>query len=136
MDKCTAVKLLKNASLKVTRQRELLLDTIINREGVFSVDALYREMSDSMDLVTVYRILGIFAGCGIVREVTVCDNTHLYELSCVHNPLHPHFICRVCNSIICLEEPEPKLLNELASQYSLQIEEIRILFTGVCSKCK
>ena len=102
MDKCNAKTLLGQNNLKVTQQRLLLLDTKIDSEKIFSAISLQEKVRDRMDLVTIYRILSVFLENKIIRDVISNDTTRFYELSCEHHPVHPHFICKKCNTIICL----------------------------------
>jgi len=69
MDKCSAKNLLIENGLKLTSQRELLLDTIINSDSIFSAISLQEKVNASMDLVTIYRILTVFLNKNIIREV-------------------------------------------------------------------
>lgn len=137
MDLCDAKTLLREHKLKVTAQRELLVDTIIHWSSIFSATMLQEKLQDNMDLATIYRILGVLLETRIIREVTNKNNTQFYELSCEHNPVHPHFLCNKCNTLTCLNElgtQEIKGLKQNTSDYI--IEEISIQFTGICPKCK
>lgn len=137
MDKCDAKTLLKQNNLKLTRQRVLLLETIINSGKVFSAISLQGKVENSMDLVTIYRILTIFLENKIIREVISNDITRFYELSCKHHPVHPHFVCRKCNTIICLPAVNDNYVSKIKRIAGENIiEDITIQVTGICSKCK
>ena len=137
MDKCNALTLLKEHELKVTKQRKLLLDEIIEIEESFSANTLYQNMHNEMDMATVYRILNIFKEKRIIREILSIDDTKYFELSCIHHPVHPHFFCKKCNNIVCLDQLKDQDLMIL-KKYSqdLTIDDIKISFTGLCNKCK
>jgi Fe2+ or Zn2+ uptake regulation protein len=137
MDKCNANNILKKNKLKSTRQRILLLEAIINSEKVFSANSLHERIKNRMDLVTIYRILSILLEKKIIREIVSNETTKFYELSCEHNPVHPHFICDKCKNIICLGEIDRKEIANL-EKYSEDnlIKTIIIQFTGTCNKCK
>ena len=137
MDKCDAATILKQNSLKLTQQRLLILESIINSEKVFSTNSLQKKIRNSMDLVTIYRILSVFLEKKIIREIASNETTRFYELSCEHHPVHPHFICKKCKKITCLGAIDNKYIAGL-KKYSEDnlIEDIIIQFTGTCKKCK
>lgn len=137
MGKCTPELLLKNNNLKVTTQRVLILERIIHADTHFSANSLHNELSKSMDLVTIYRTLNIFHESKIIREIAVKDNMKFYELSCVHHPVHPHFLCTKCHKIFCLEalsDGDISILKKYAAGFA--VDDISIQFTGICDKCK
>ncbi|MBN1500484.1 MAG: transcriptional repressor [Spirochaetes bacterium] len=137
MDKCDSAVILKQNGLKVTQQRLLLLDAIINTDKIFSALSLQDKVNDNMDLVTIYRILTVFLENKIIRDVISKDTTRFYELSCIHNPVHPHFVCRKCNNIICLNSLKNGYMSKFKEITGDNIvENVIIQFTGICSKCK
>lgn len=137
MDKCKAKIILKVNGLKLTKQRILLLETILESEGVFSALSLKKKLKNQIDLVTIYRILSLFLNNKIIREVLSNEITKFYELSFEHYQVHPHFICSKCNKIICLSAIDNNDILSLR-RYSEDniIENINIQFSGICSNCK
>ncbi|HPO49120.1 MAG TPA: Fur family transcriptional regulator [Spirochaetota bacterium] len=137
MDKCDAKSLLTKNNLKLTKQRIILLETIIDSEKVFSAASLEEKVKKNMDLVTIYRIISVFLENKIIREVFSNDAVRFYELSCEHNPLHPHFFCKKCGKLYCLNSIDKKHFSNLIALYpDYSIEEFSLQFSGVCSKCK
>jgi Fe2+ or Zn2+ uptake regulation protein len=137
MDKCDARALLKEHNLKVTNQRKLLLEAIIRSNSIFSAGSLQDNVKDRMDVATVYRILGMLVANGIIREVSSSDNTQYYELRCEHHPLHPHFVCKRCKRIFCLDKIGAKDVSRI-KQYASRhvIDDIAVQLRGLCNKCK
>jgi Fur family ferric uptake transcriptional regulator len=136
MDKCSARELLEANDLKVTKQREILLDEIIKTGVSFSANSLFKKLINSMDLVTIYRILNVLSVKKIIREVFCSDEARYYELSCVHNPVHPHFICGKCKEVFCLKELRSKdMLNLKKYAGALAVEDVSVMFAGTCSGC-
>lgn len=137
MDKCNALELLKKHNLKSTRQRITLLNTILEIDSVFSAKTLFDKLEDKMDLVTIYRILEALQTKSIIRDVLSPDESKLYELSCKHNPVHPHLKCSECEKILCLEELDEDFYTKLVNEYpKYLIEDITIQFNGKCPVCK
>ena len=137
MEKCDPKKLLKSGNIKITSQRISILNEIIKLEKPFNANDLYVILKNKIDLATIYRVFGIFKESGIIREVAHKGDVLYYELSCIHHPVHPHFICDNCRSIICLKELQSKDSTAL-SRYTkeLTVRDISINFNGLCKKCK
>ncbi|MBN2524866.1 MAG: transcriptional repressor [Deltaproteobacteria bacterium] len=132
-----SIALLRKRGLKVTRQRTLLLNAILESDPVFSTTALEEKVSGHMDVVTIYRILAIFLQHSIVRKVVSNDVTRFYELTHERNPNHPHFVCTKCKRITCLKSMR-RQDNLRLQKYALEneVQDISIQFTGICADCK
>ena len=137
MEKCKSKDVLKRTKLKLTRQRILLLNEIINMETTFTAGTLHKKVKDDMDLVTIYRVLNVFLENSIIREVPSNDETKIYEMACIHNPVHPHFYCRSCKKLFCLKELKKEDYISL-QKYSnnFLVDNISIQIYGLCDKCK
>lgn len=137
MDKCNAKELLKSHGLKATRQRLVLLEYIIKNQGIFSANFLFTKFANDMDLVTIYRVLNVFESIGLIREIFSSDDVKKYELACIHNPVHPHFSCRICGTLYCLDAlNETDLYNLEQSCSGFIVENVAMQFSGICYKCK
>ena len=137
MEKCKARELLKSNNLKATNQRVLLLEEIITNQDLFTANSLFTTVSDSMDLVTVYRVLTKFSEEGIIREIFGQGDSKTYELSCIHNPVHPHFSCKVCGKIYCIQAVDKTIIQKLEESCNdFLVDEISMQFTGICKNCR
>ncbi|MCG8572424.1 MAG: transcriptional repressor [Spirochaetes bacterium] len=138
MNKCCDAKtLLKQNNLKITKRRILLLEKIIDSGKCFSAISLQEKVENNMDLATIYRILTLFLKNKIIREILSNDTTRFYELSCVHNPVHPHFFCRKCSRTIHLNAVEDDYISQIEKMAGDNIvEDINIHLAGICSQCK
>jgi len=137
MNKCDPKTLLKEHGLKTTKQRILLLEKILKKKSVFSINDLEKELLSDMDQATIYRIMAQLREKGIVREILSDSDNRLFEKSCIHNPVHPHFHCTKCKKIICLDQLDEKIHRAIEKAYSdVTIDEISINISGTCLKCK
>lgn len=110
---------------------------MINKQAIFTATELYAELSDLMDLVTVYRILSVFQENKVIREVCSGGESKKYELACVHNPVHPHFKCRICGALYCVDTIDKNVLDKLKiNNNDFIIENISVEFSGICNKCR
>ncbi len=135
MDKCTPESLLAGRNIKLTRQRQFVLNVIIDRGKPFSASDLYDDLSNEMDLATIYRNLEMLNNEGIIRQVMNEKERQYYELACEHNPEHPHFYCNSCGRIYCMKKGKPLHLNDKLSEDFI-IEHTILQFRGICPKCR
>ena len=90
---------LKEKDLKVTRQREILLRRIFEREVHFSAEDLEDHVKgDGISKATIYRTLQLLCECGLVNEVSLEDDRRIYEHVFGHEP-HDHIVCLDCNKV-------------------------------------
>lgn len=133
--------LLKEKGCKLTPQRQVILDIIINcNEKHLSVEEIYdmvKKNNPDIGLATVYRTMLLFNKIGIVHKLDLDDGLGRYELNrhaSTHR--HHHLICTSCNAVI---EVEQDLLESLEQQILLEhgfiVKDHRVKFYGICSKC-
>lgn len=132
-----AIEILKANQLKVTEQRQQVLQCILQLNSVFSANLLKENLPSAIDTVTVYRILGAFVKKKIIRKISSKENTRLYELSCSLQKLHPHFLCKKCNRVFCLEAVDIAKIPAL-NQHLLEftVEDISLQISGLCPRCQ
>ena len=92
-------KYLKAQDLKVTRQREILLRRIFEKEVHFSAEDLEdRVKGDGISKATIYRTLQLLVECGLITEVALEDERRMYEHTYGHEP-HDHIVCTDCRKV-------------------------------------
>jgi len=134
MDKCTPESLLAGRNIKLTRQRQVVLDAIIQTGKPFCASDLYESISNDMDLATIYRNLDMLSGEGIIRQVINEKDRQYYELACKHNPEHPHFYCNRCGKIFCMKKGKPvRVKNDLPENFT--VEQTVLQYRGICPEC-
>jgi len=136
---CDAAQSLKEAGLNRTPQRVAVLDMLIHAERPITASDILRGINDSLDInrVTVYRIISCLKDNEIIREIPTHDGINHYEMACMHNPLHPHFYCRVCKTMYCLDPPTIATAWEwLAGPHDYTVEGISIGLYGLCRDCR
>lgn len=142
MDICSAEKLLSDNKLKVTKKRLAVLELLLNTAGPVSINEIFNKLNKeiNIDMATVYRVINRFMENHIVREVSSGNNVSLYEKACIHNPIHPHFICAACGQVYCLKKSNLEFENSLLQQ-TLDLPEVNVInevdieLKGICSNC-
>src|SRR6187399_1524618 len=130
--------ILRRNSLSVTESRKKILGLFLNLHGALAHGDIERKAGEKFDRVTVYRTLQTFVEKGIVHTIPTADNAILYALckDCDeehHHDDHVHFVCRNCNTTICLDDivsPEIKLPQGYLAQ------DVQVVINGICKDCK
>jgi len=119
-----------------TKQKQEVINVLKAHDIALSADEVMEKLALKMNRVTVYRILERFEKEGIAHRVVGFEGKNYFALcsNCEpehHHDRHAHFQCRECKSLRCVDVDviRPKLDN-------VQIEECRVLLTGLCETCR
>jgi Fur family ferric uptake transcriptional regulator len=130
---------LKEKDLKLTAQRELILETFLNHQGHVSAEELFqkaREKQTHVGFATVYRTLKHMTQCGLARELDFGDGRIKYEPEYNHQH-HDHMICTKCGTYIEFLNPQIEELQEQVSRkHGFKITSHRMQLYGLCQKCQ
>ena len=131
---------LKLQGVRLTRQRQILLDLIDQSGQHLDAERLYelaREKDPKINRVTVYRTLKLLKAGGLVDELDLMHHEgdqHYYETRLKQE--HAHVICLRCGKI---EEFFGDLLREMREQieshFGFKIVLARTEVGGYCSHC-
>jgi len=135
---------LKSQELKVTRQREILLRRIFEREKHFSAEDLEEYVKgDGISKATIYRTLQLLCECELIEEVSLDDNRRMYEHIYGHDP-HDHIVCVDCRKVFEFDgAPVTRLQQDTARRlgfvpvgHRLRIEAscVALRETGKCDR--
>lgn len=129
----------RKAGMKLTQQRMQMLKILLHHPEPISADEIFKKIdtkTDSMDLVTIYRILKKFEEATIVSRLEFGDGVARFELMLESGHHHHHVICRQCQRVeplhICDLAPHIKLVEGMGYK---QVSH-RLDFFGLCSKCQ
>lgn len=137
MDRCRPETLLNHSNIKITRQRLTVLGLIVSIDSSFSANDLHEALKGRLDIVTIYRTLQLLCERKILREVMNCDDRQYYELSCEHNPVHPHFYCNLCRKIYCFKAVRTGLpARNIVPEKNFIIQEAVLQYNGICPSCR
>lgn len=132
-------KYLKEKDLKLTAQRELILETFLKHHGHVSAEELFqkaREKQAHVGFATVYRTLKHLTQCGLARELDFGDGRIQYEPELGHQH-HDHMICTKCGTYIEFLNPQIEELQEQVSRgHGFKITSHRMQLYGLCQKCQ
>jgi len=117
---------------RVTRQRQLVYDCVIERTDHPCANEVFADLQDSgIGLATVYRQLSTMVEEGVLKSFE-----HSGKIR--YDPLvtpHAHFVCTMCDEIWDVDLPENIFL--MAPDVSnVEIEGLDLTWKGVCKSCK
>ena len=127
---------LRDAGLRVTRPRLLVLNLLHSTPGHHSADdivALLTDKSTPLPRASVYNVVSALVDCGLVTMVSVGPGSARYEYGA---PWHHHFVCKICGAIQdvrCVLGEKPCLdANDIAGE----VDEAQVTFRGTCDSCR
>ena len=128
---------LKRAGLQKTAQRVAVLDILARAKQPLTAGDVFQRLpgEQTVNRVTIYRILSFYTRKGIIREFESKRGVHYYEKVWSLTPPHPHFNCRACGTMICMTTPlSPGPWEQMVNQPDFVVENISI--SGLCGLCR
>lgn len=130
---------LRAQSLKLTRERQQVLEAAIRVRNHFNAETLYlRLRSDGVPIsqATVYRCLELLVECGVAVQSCLGGDQAVYEVFNPEHPGHGHLVCLRCGRVE--EFSSPALLSAIQSaSASAGFRSLRqcIQVFGQCRAC-
>jgi Fe2+ or Zn2+ uptake regulation protein len=122
--------------MKYSKQRELILETVLQNRIHPTADdvyALIRQKLPNISLGTVYRNLNLLAQNGDILKISVPNGSDRFD-GCTQP--HFHMICSECKTVLDVELPEWKSLEEsIFEQTGFAVSRCELLFYGTCKEC-
>lgn len=136
---CDYEELLDSAGLEITANRMRVLEVVGDNSFPLSAGDIFKTLdrSSSINRVTIYRILDLLVGHGVLERLSSGGRAAYYGLAPndYHVP-HPHFYCKSCGQMDCLN---PESLNvdtdSLWKTFPGQIDKVEIRVDGLCKNC-
>ena len=132
------LEFLASKRLKLTRQRQAVVDLIFSDSGHFEAEALVERLKIGRTRVsraTVYRTLELLRECQLVEKLDFGTPRSFYE----HVPPgehHDHLICTRCGNVIEFHNDRLEALqSEICSNFGFQDSYHSLRIFGLCSKC-
>jgi Fur family transcriptional regulator, ferric uptake regulator len=136
---CNYERLLAAANLEATPHRLRILEIVGNNSFPLSAGDIYKTLgrSSSINRVTVYRILEMLVDHQVVDRIGTVGRTYYYGLAPNdHHEAHPHFYCRQCGQMDCLNPKSLKVESApLLQTFPGQIDKIEVRVEGICKNC-
>lgn len=133
-----ALHILLQAGLSKTPQRIAVINILADVSAPVTINSIRQalKLAIKVDRVTIYRILSLFKEHGIIREITSNGGVSYFELASIGNPVHPHFICRKCEKLSCLDPLTfSQAIQWISPMKDYSIDHIEINISGICAGC-
>lgn len=132
---------LKEKGVRLTRQRQILLELIDKAGQHLDAERLYRlakERDPKLNRVTVYRTLKMLKQGGLVDELDLMHyggDQHYYESRLKQE--HAHVICLRCGRVEeFFGEPLQRLRRQIETHFGFQVVLSRTEVGGYCAHCR
>ena len=123
--------------IRMTNQREIILEELKNSGQHLSADELYervRRTIPRISLATVYRNLEILAELGIVAKLEISGRQKRFDFDVNR---HHHIYCVQCHRVDNInlhKEQAPTVDLKMEAGYA--ISGYRLEFAGICPECR
>lgn len=122
---------------KYSHQREAIVNFLKTRTDHPTADVVYQNIRKDLpniSLATVYRNLNKLADAGCILRLHVDGKTDHYD-ACTDD--HAHLLCRNCGCVCDINiSPNRSLLKEARMMNTYCIDDVTVLFAGLCSCCR
>jgi Fur family ferric uptake transcriptional regulator len=132
---------LKERGVRLTRQRQILLELIDKSGEHLDAERLYqmaKERDPKLNRVTVYRTIKMLKVGGLVDELDLMHyggDQHYYETRLKQE--HAHVVCLRCGRVEeFFGEPLQRLRKQIESHFGFQILVARTEVGGYCAHCQ
>lgn len=132
--------LLKENTLKFTKQRELVLKFLYENEGHFTPEDIYTLLKQqypeiNIGIATVYRTLSLLETANIASSISFGVQGKKYELGLKKH--HDHLICSKCGKIIEFYDETMEIRQkEIAKKFNFQMTDHTMKIVGLCENCQ
>ena len=127
-------------SLRLTSQRQAIIDTVFSTDQHFTAEQLLewsRERDKSVSRATIYRTLPLLTESGLVHEMDFGKDHKFYDPNYADHPNHNHIICQDCDKIVEFEsEKIDRLESEITHKLGFELQAQRLQITGRCEELK
>jgi len=128
---------LRQRGMRMTPQRQLILDAVVQMRGHVSADQVYQQVVrvfPDVNISTVYRTLEVLEDLGVVRHTHFHDGVAQYERTDAAR--HHHMVCSRCgaDAELDLAVLQP-LADDLKRRYGFEADLAHSAIVGLCRAC-
>ncbi len=137
--RCNYAELLEDRGLEPIVNRVRVLEVIGGNAAPLSARDIFATVSRTSNInrVTVYRILDLLVEKRLVERLSSGGRSQLYGMAPNPNhPAHPHFHCRSCGSLQCLQPGSLTVdLSGVERSFAGEVLAVEVRVEGVCRSC-
>ena len=129
--------ILRNNDLKSTPARLAILSFLSEQSAPRDVEDIIVHIAnehETVDRVTVYRILETFVKKGLIKRLEFGEGKYRYELA---GDDHHHLICESCGKVEDISDCHiSDLEKEISQRKKFLVKRHQLEFFGVCRSCQ
>jgi Fur family peroxide stress response transcriptional regulator len=138
MDKTQISQQIRAAGLRLTPQRLLIYQTLLQSKEHPTAQTIYEATKDSLPSLsqaTVYNTLQALVKAGLIQELgDAGDGTIHYDADLTP---HVNLICTRCHRVDDFHDvPLNSVAQQVAGQSGYQIQGARVAYYGLCPECQ
>lgn len=131
------IERLKEARVRITPQRQAILEYLILHDLHPTADEIYQELAmhfPNMSVATVYNNLRLLTKMGFVKEMKFGDSSSRFDFASTE---HYHAICNNCGKVEDIYYPGLDAVEEVAANLTgFKVESHRLEVYGLCPECQ
>jgi Fur family ferric uptake transcriptional regulator len=130
---------LRRQSRKITGPRKAVLEILRKQAHPMTNREILTAMPKGRcDLATIYRMMRLLEGMGLVKQFDFGDGVARFELvSDARDAHHHHLVCTRCSDVIEIEECCSEALEKrIAAKHGFEAVTHRLEFFGICPGCQ
>ena len=128
---------LRTSGYRLTRQRQLVWDTIRRTRRHLSADeigAALRRQQQAVDMATVYRSLDVLQRLGLIQSSRLAERQY-FEVA--EPGEHYHLVCDECGRANHIEgEDLAPVLQHITDAHRFVVKSADLIVHGLCDKCQ
>jgi Fur family ferric uptake transcriptional regulator len=128
---------LREHGLRLTPQREMILDAVCEDGGHTSFVEIYERLhaqAPAINQATVYRALKLFCDLGLVVAADLGDGKTVYEIAGVMP--HHHLVCRACGQVEQIDHAAlASLFAAFEHEQRFTLDMHHLVLFGYCRRC-
>ena len=121
-----------------TKQKDLILDVVLNYGKEFTVNDIYLKLNAKVGLTTIYRLIDKMVADNRLKKYIGNNNITYYQYLCSCDEEN-HFYLK-CSNCGCLEHIDcdciETLEKHILKEHGFQLNKKGIVINGLCCKCK
>ena len=131
------IERLKEARVRITPQRQAILEYLILRDLHPTADEIYQDLAThfpNMSVATVYNNLRLLTKMGFVKEMKFGDSSSRFDFASTE---HYHAICNNCGRVEDIYYPGLDAVEDVAADLTgFKVESHRLEVYGLCPECQ
>jgi len=135
----TFLDFLAEKNLKLTRQRQAVVDEIFSDSGHFEAEELVERLKSSrirVSRATVYRTLELLRECQLVEKLDF-GTPRSFDEHVAPGEHHDHLICNRCGNVIEFHNERLEAMQrEICDNFGFEDQYHSLRIFGLCSKCR